>query len=602
MAYYCENYRGRIPPNEPFSSDTFLVESSEVFELKIGGCEPKTAAYAIQSCPSLRTLDLSNSGYVSLDRIPLKAIHLEKFNAAHNWLTEIPWYYLKYASKMIEIDLSSNQLLRINSFNFEGANAVKRIHLSRNRIHLISYSAFENLTELEFVDLSDNSLFYGIEAFRNNHRLKVLNLALNPLRALTCAFFLPIASLQIGISLDYIRIVSFQCQTAPIKVVTNTEHEGILSTANGHHEIHCNERCQFSDMAVFEVEHSEIYNITELIQHFSSRLHILSISDSFIGNLNAATMQQFTNLQELTLTRTNLTVFDVSMFKNCDRLRSIDISNNQLKRLNHISLLDSIETLTQFTAVENEFEHADEIIHRLPMSIEALDLSSNDLSIETLAIGSFNRLKNLLVLNLSNTNLTIIDTDPFEELNDLTILDVSDNDFGGINDFSILSTTLNHISVFYATDCNIRNRKNVIEQFGPSLMRLYLSNNEADDFNVDSTTFEFFPDLQYLHLDRTNLIAFPADTLRHQTKLIELNLANNKIKTIDLRFISTKLTALDLHGNDLMEIKHFTKQRFPLFSKLNISKNRLTFKTLPELILEWKEKFVDDPWDQKVLN
>lgn len=597
LAYYCENYRGRIP-NEPLTTDIFLVESSEVLELKMGGCKPQLAAYAIETCSNLRALDLSHSGYISLNAIPLKASNLEKLNVAHNWLTEIPWYYLKQASKVIEIDLTANQLECINSFDFEGANALKRIYLSRNGIHLISYSAFENLTELEFVDLSENALEYGIEAFRNNHRLKELKLAGNPIWSLTCEFFLPIASLQIEMSLDFIRTVSFQCQMNPIKVVTNTGLEGISTTPNGDHEIHCNERCQFLDLAVFHVEHCGIHNITELMRHFSSSLQILSISGNFIGSLNAAKMQQFTNLRELTLVHTNLTVFDLSMFAGYDHLRSIDISNNKLKRLNHISLLDSMETLTQFTAVGNEFEHVDEIIHRLPTSIEALDLSGN--GIGSIAVGSFNRLKNLLVLNLSNTNFTIIDTDPFGELNDLMVLDVSGNDFVGVNDFSILSTTLSHISVFYATGCNIRNKKNLIDQLGPSLTRLYLSNNEVGDFNVDSKTFEWFEDLQYLHLDQTNLNEFPADTLRHQTKLIELNLAKNKIKTIDLRFISTKLTALNLHGNELMEIRNFTRQRFPLFSELNISKNRLTYKVLPEFVMDWKGTFVDDPWDQKV--
>lgn len=599
LAYYCENYRGRIPI-EPLSSEIFLVESSEVLALKIGGCDPEIASYAIETCSNLRTLDLSHSDYVSLNSIPLKTTHLKKLNAARNWLMEIPWYYLKQTPQLIEIDFSRNELKCINSFDFEGATALKRIHLNLNRIHLISYSAFEKLSELEFVDLSGNAIQYGIEAFRNNHRLKVLNLAHNPLWSLTCDYFLPTASIQIDISFDYIRIISFQCEANPVKVVTNSGHEGILSTTAGQHEIHCNERCQFSDASVFHVEQLEIQNVTELMQHFSSELQILSVSDNFIGNLNSNTMQRFTNLQELTLIRTNLTHFDFGMLKDYDQLRSIDISNNQLKRLNHISLLDTFMTLTQFTAVDNQFEHVDEIIHCLPSSIESLDFSGN--FVGTLAIGSFNRLKKLLVLNLSNTNLTIIDTDPFEELNDLMILDISDNDLSGTNDFSILSTTLSHISVFYATNCKIQNINNLIGQFGPSLTRLYLSNNQADDFNVNANTFKLFHDLQYLHLEQTNLIEFTADALRHQTKLIELNLSNNKIKSFDLRFISNKLTALYLQGNDLMEIKFFTKQRFPQLSALNISKNRLPCKQLSELILEWNGRFIDDPWDQKVKN
>lgn len=596
LAYYCENYRGRIPA-EPHSSDMFPVYSSEVNALKVGGCDSATAAYAIDACSNLRTLDLSHSDYVSINAIPLKTPHLETLTVAHNWLMEIPWFYFKYTPHLVDINFSFNQLERLNSFDFEGAVALKRIHFNRNRIHLISYSAFEKLPKLEFVDLSENAIQYGIEAFRSNLNLKVLNLAGNPIWALTCDYLLPIAPIQIDISFDFIRIVNFQCEANPLQLVTNSGHEGILATAVGRHEIHCNERCQFIDMNVFHAEQIEIQNITELMQHFGSKLQILSISDSFVGFLNATTMKRFRNLREITLIRTNLSKLDIGMLSGYDQLETIDISNNPLKRLNHLSQLDALNRLTQFTAVENEFEHADEIIHRLPSSMEALDLSGN--WVNTLPDGSFIHLENLRILNLSNTNLSIVDTNPFAELNELIVLDISGNYLSGIDDFAMLASTLRYLDEFYATDCNIRNKTNLIEQLGSSLTQLYLSNNDLDDFNVDAGTFQLFRDLQYLHLDRTNLINFPAKALHRQTKLIELNLANNRIETIDFRFVSIKLTAVQLQGNNLVRIERLHRQRFHLIHSIDISKNRLTYKHLATLIQEWNGTFANNPWHQK---
>lgn len=307
-------------------------------------------------------------------------------------------------------------------------------------------------------------------------------------------------------------------------------------------------------------------------------------------------MKRFQNMREITLIHTNLSSFDLGMLGGYDELHTIDISNNKLKRLNHLSQMDALNSLTQFTAVENQFEHTDEIIHRLPSSMEALDLSGNWVS--SLADGSFNHLKNLLILNLSNTNLSIVDTNPFEALNELIILDISENDLSGINDFSMLSSTFRYLNVFYATNCSIRNKTNLIEQFGSSLTQLYLSKNDVGDFNLNADTFKLFHDLQYLHLDQTNLVNFPANTLQHQTKLVELNLANNRIETIDFRFISIKLTAIQLQGNNLLRIQHLHRQRFHRLHSIDISKNRLAYTHLAKLIQEWDGSFVNDPWHQ----
>lgn len=200
------------------------------------------------------------------------------------------------------------------------------------------------------------------------------------------------------------------------------------------------------------------------------------------------------------------------------------------------------------------------------------------------------------MLNLSNTNLTITDSNPFEDLKDLSVLDVSDNELREV-DFSMLSTTLSHVTMFYATNCRIGNISQVIQHLTPSLTRLYLSGNYAGDSNAE--TFKAFSELRYLHLDNANISSVDPVALRHQRKLIELNVSNNELREIDVGMISEKLTALYLGGNDLMEIKNLTRQRFPLLSTLNISWNRLKCNDVAEIVREWNGALIGDPWDQK---
>lgn len=590
LEYFCGNFYGTM--SDVDSSREFLTKSSEVMELKIGGCDNETVARAIEKCPNVRLLDISYSGYYTLGSVHLKANYLEKLDVSHNPLMNIPWFFFKQIPKLTELDFSYNKLERINSYDFEGANELMQIDLSHNMINLISYSAFENLKNLEYVDLSNNLIGYGIEAFQNNNNLKVLHLEHNPLWSLTCDYFLNINPLSVLISFKYLQLINLSCDGITVEVMMDDKVEGIFSTTKGQFQLHCDEN-SFSNVHTFNSERIRIENASKLMQSFRSII-TLSLSDSFIGQLNTTTIHRLTELRELSMKRTNLTHFDVSMLENQHQLKIIDISYNQLKRLNHISLLDSLDHLTQFLAVENEFEHVDEIIHRLPTSIESLDLSGN--VIGYLDSASISKFKNLIVLNLSNTNLSIAVSNPFDELKELSILDVSDNDLSH-TDFSTLATTLKQIAIFYATNCQIRNISNVIQYFGPSLARLHLSGNFVGDLNVN--IFDGFSELQYLYLDNTNISTFQKQSLRHQKKLIELNIANNKLRHIDFSHVSGKLTTLYLQGNDLVAVKNLTKLRFPLIVTLDIANNRLACDVLSELVREWDGTFINDPWTQK---
>lgn len=590
LSYFCSNYRGKESNDR--SLPALLIDPLEVKHLKIGGCEEVIVSQAILIYQNIRSLDISYSDYVSLSAINLTTTQIEIFNASDNWFFSIPWFYFKQMPAVLEIDLSHNPLDRINSFDFEGANRLRRINLAHNQIKLISYSAFDNLTELEYVDLSWNQISYGIEAFRNNKQLKVLNLRHNPIWSLTCDYFLDITPMSVLISLDFIQVVNFTCSGDPIRVTRDSETEGIASTTNGRYEIRCSEK-SFSNVHTFQAAQIQIENVAELLQHFTSSLATLSLSDTFVGNLNTETIQKLSNLQHLTLIRTNLSHFDLRMLQNHEQLATLDISYNNIKRFNHISLLDTFVHLKQFSAVENQFEHVDELIHRLPDSIEAIDLSGN--FIGRINNELFSKFHNLLVLNLSNTSLSFGDSDPFQELLDLSIVDISDNNLNGL-DFALLGGTLKHVGIFYATNCHIRNSTNLIEQFGSNLMRLYLSDNNAGDLN--SGIFNGFIDLHHLHLDGTNLTHVPRDLFRKQNKLIELNLARNQIQTIDFMFVSIKLQALYLEDNELSDIRYLNRQRFPLLLTVNISGNRLPCQWLAEFIREWNGTFVGDPWLQ----
>lgn len=113
-----------------------------------------------------------------------KRRQLEKFNASHNKLWDIPTNFFFETPNLHVIDLSYNRFTKIDSYDFDGANNVMTINLSYNEIQNINEDTFEHLINLEFVDLSDNQIKVLDFKFANRKPLNVLHLENNPIEDL----------------------------------------------------------------------------------------------------------------------------------------------------------------------------------------------------------------------------------------------------------------------------------------------------------------------------------------------------------------------------------------------------------------------------------
>lgn len=179
------------------------------------------------------------------------------------------------------------------------------------------------------------------------------------------------------------------------------------------------------NLEVFSIAGNNIEGVSEVIENLSPKLRQLDVSTNFIGKLNESTFQRFHHLWSLSLAKTNLTQFDFNPFENLTELRHLDISNNDLRRLNATVLSPTLMNLTTFNAVDNNFENTQEIVSHLNESMMRLDLSGNYLrKIEESTFQKFYRLNGLI---LQRTNLTDFDVNALKHLKYLTGLDISYN-------------------------------------------------------------------------------------------------------------------------------------------------------------------------------
>ena len=144
VEFYCTDYTGVKPENcsETFLYSTCRYDRFKVKNLKIGGCDSNEVTKLVEEFENLCTLDLSYSAIVSLDTFKLKHGNLKKLNMSHNHLLEIPSNFFQALSELNEIDLSFNDISKID----ELPKKLEKIDVSNNKISL--YTILKNRASL----------------------------------------------------------------------------------------------------------------------------------------------------------------------------------------------------------------------------------------------------------------------------------------------------------------------------------------------------------------------------------------------------------------------------------------------------------------------
>lgn len=591
LEIYCENFSGKLP--EKCSGNLSIPYSLNVTQLKIGGCSFDTVLDIIEPFnESIRVLDLSQSGFLNLEWMSLTSplLQLQVLNVSHNKFERIPMEFVPNTPELRVIDLSYNDLKgRIEPDNrLKGAKKLEKVILAHNRISHIDNQTFQESPNLHFIDLSYNSLQW-IPTFPPNKRLRVMHLEENTILSFDCLWIAEQNETSIHLHWTYVSIFDLEqtCHHRRIHVIPSNERDSILIKSNGIIELHCCER-SFQELSVFQAAPHAFENIADIIQCFGYRLKIAALSNNIIGQIDPKVFENFVELQRLNLSNTMLSEFDVTRYRNQEALLALDVSRNSLKRLNNISKLSKLQELD---VAENLIENIPDIIGGLPMTITYLDVSDNYLG--PVNQTTFDWLMKLESLRLSKTALSFNDSNPFESLKELMFLDISRNNLNSSN-FELLEETLGKLITFNASRCHIDGVSDIVRKLKPHLEELDLSGNSWGALHTNS--LESLRELKMLNLNNTNLLSFDSTLFWHLNKLVNLDLSHNRIKTIDLQALSSRVEWLNLEENELVQIEHFApKQKLAL----GITRNQLTCTDVKRLKHHPNVAMFGDPGDQK---
>ncbi|NXP55290.1 TLR3 protein, partial [Heliornis fulica] len=501
-------------PDRVFASCTNLTE------LNLGYNRIDIRNDPFKTLENLNILDLShnflNSANLGLQQ---QLQNLHQLMLANNKITELKnedFHFLSNTS-LNSLDLSSNPLKEFhtgclraigNLFGLIlndvalGENATKKLCTE------LSNTAIQNLS-LSHVKLSyiDKSTFQGLQGTN----LTVLNLSQNSLSVIEDDSFQWLSSLQyLNLKHNTIHVSS-----RVFYGLSSLKHLNLINSLNGKIE-------DFSFRWLYHLEYLLMDNnnfpgITANTFTGLNNLKCLSLSYCNI-NLQKITNKTFSSLansslQLLNLTKTRISRIETGAFSSLGHLKILDLGLNEISQEltgHEFKGLDNIEDI--YLSYNNNLTLRSESFIFVP-SLRKLMLRKVGCSNLALSPSPFHPLQNLTVLDISNNNIANIKEDLFDGLHNLVILDFQHNN---------LARLWKHANpggpVLFLKD----------------LLNLHILNLKSNGFDeIPIQVFKGLFQLKHLDLGSNNLNLLPAALFNDQASLISLNLQKNLITSVE---------------------------------------------------------------------
>ncbi|XP_031636144.1 leucine-rich repeats and immunoglobulin-like domains protein 2, partial [Contarinia nasturtii] len=314
-----------------------------------------------------KTLDLSSNQLNSLNFVG-KFENLEKFDASHNRFSNIP-------AKL-----------------FDSLPNVTELNWSFNKIATFDNETFAKLTHLCLLDLRNNEI-QSIDKnfFENNPKLKELRLENNRIVRFDCNIF-PI--LQNSLS-DVQKSTNFESDWETLEELDlscmgnlhlELDHEFGVLLRGSYNFVFRFAKETFRHLKYFNISGLHLENTSKLLALLGPSLQKLDISANFVGALNAHTFETFENLQVLNVSQTNLSNFGFETFYHQRKLSQLDLSYNQLKKVNFTLLFRNFKELKTLNLEGNDLVELNTVTHLIFPNLTSLAISRNRFSCDYLAI------------------------------------------------------------------------------------------------------------------------------------------------------------------------------------------------------------------------
>ncbi|KAG4073636.1 hypothetical protein HA402_000860 [Bradysia odoriphaga] len=345
-----------------------------------------------------RVLNVSSLGLESLRSKDFdQATNLLTLIASHNQLINVPSSLFYGAKKLSVVDMSYNSISQIDPMAFYTNSKMTLLDLSHNLIVEIDNRTLAPLTGLEVLDLQWNRVAnISTGLFDELGQLRELKLGNNRLKQVECSVFTYLSNLKmLDLNQNQLAVFDANCvqsTTSFVLLIEENELSSLSLTRNvSEINVSANNISKISidgdleNMTVFNTSKNVIENIVDVIQLLNSSLRILDISDSTIGKLNVSTFEKFDNLERLSLRNTKLSNIQYGTFHHQQKLRLLDLSDNDLKKINFEMLHWNSANLEELHLDGNNLDDLSNLTAAMYPSLQYVSIDGNKFDCDDLS-------------------------------------------------------------------------------------------------------------------------------------------------------------------------------------------------------------------------
>lgn len=332
---------------EPFNYFTYMkavcssTKRNEIERLKLQYCQMTSlhSYYFLNEFSNAKEFDISSAQLKMLRSEDFSgAQQLQRLIATGNDLKEIPNRIFERASTLTNVELSRNQISRIDDLAFENVRSTLRLlNLSNNSLKYINNRMFRQLRGLVELYLSANYI-EKIEplSFAESHNLTWLDLSGNKIQTIELGTFDGLTNLRsLDLSDNLINRIDFIDRASAFTPII---HLSALYLHDNHIDnLQWLRSTELNYLMILDLGKNELSDIQHDFDGIAYGLKSLDLSNNEINVIQLDAFNNLNRLDQLNISYNAIDYLDPDTFNNCTNLKVLDVSGTGLR--------DSLKTI-----------------------------------------------------------------------------------------------------------------------------------------------------------------------------------------------------------------------------------------------------------------
>ncbi|XP_037295019.1 chaoptin [Manduca sexta] len=480
-----------------------------------------------------------------MPKVITNMINLKQLELINNGFESLILYNFMNQQGMVKMNLSHNAITTVDLNDVDPSerrvDALTTLDLSYNLIEVLPAKCFAGFPNLDNLDLSHNNLkTMDLFTFEGIAHLSTLYLSHNKL------------------------------------------------TTIGHSFV------RFGNLKYLAIDHNDITDLLQTNLISMVKLENLNISYNKIENIENDAFKSLANLESLDITHNRIKIVKESLFKNATNLGTLLLAANEIESIEAEAFVGT--NITNFSIENNCMSGT--IVKDTFSGVKLQTLALSGGKIVGLGDSAFSALsENLVTLNLSKNSINTISTSAFKSLNELSVLDLSNNN---ISELNFDSSDIKKLTLFYAGYNKITKIYKSVFSHLSSLIELDLSHNiiKVIDLNtfdslgqlkklllndndlantIDSYAFSKLAAVNRIDFTNTKIATYSNSTFSNMTLLTTFISSSGQLTKVEYNaFLGTgSIVILDLSYN-LLDDFFVNTTTINEVQKLHLNNNRIT--------------------------